>query len=254
MKFTFDLDTASFSSSDGGSEHAGDIYSAESFEALSRLWVNVGWVRKFSYGFSWLGRPIIKLPEDMLRSQEAIFQTRPDVLIETGVAHGGSLIYYASLMEVLGGGRVVGVDVEIRPHNRKAIEEHPLSGRISLVEGDSVAPEIVGKVRELINPGDRVMVILDSNHTKAHVLAELEAYAPLVTSGCYLLVEDGIMKDVAGAPRTQAGWTQDNPTAAALEFVSRNGDFEIVGPPRAFDETMDAPEITYHPSGWLRRK
>ena len=136
------------------------------FQIISKLWLRSGWDTKYVYGFSWLGRPIIQLPEDLLRIQEVIFAIQPDVIVETGVAHGGSLVFYASLCKAIGKGRIVGIDIEIRPHNRKAIEEHFLAPWISLIEGSSIAPEVVSEVRSRIRPEERVIVMLDSCHTK----------------------------------------------------------------------------------------
>jgi len=231
-----------------------DLFSKEGFDRIAELWVAVGWVRKYSYGFSWMGRPIIQLPDDMVRIQEAIFAARPDTIIETGVAHGGSLIYYASLFEALGHGRVIGIDVEIRPANRAAIEAHPMFRRISLVEGNSIAPSTIEQVKALLKPGETVMVILDSNHSKAHVAGELAAYADLVTKGQFLLVQDGVMQQVAGMPRTQSDWSWNNPISAVSEFLAKRPDFERAPLPRPFDESQATPECTHHAEGWLRRK
>jgi len=231
-----------------------DLFSKESFDRIAELWVGIGWVRKYSYGFSWMGRPIIQLPDDMVRIQEAIFATRPDTIIETGVAHGGSLIYYASLFEALGHGRVIGIDVEIRPANRAAIEAHPMFRRISLVEGNSIAQTTVDRVKALLKPGETVMVILDSNHSKAHVAGELDAYADMVTNGHFLLVQDGVMQQVAGMPRTQGDWSWNNPISAVSEFLAKRPDFERAPLPRPFDESQSTPECTHHAQGRLRRR
>ena len=146
MRLILDTDAMTLSVDDAGQTMTLDLYSREAFEAISRQWVRVGWNQKYLYSFSWMGRPVIQLPEDMIRVQEAIFQVQPDVIIETGVAHGGSLIFYSSLCKAMEKGRVIGIDIEIRPHNRAAIEAHPLSDRITLVEGSSTAPEIVAQV------------------------------------------------------------------------------------------------------------
>ena len=162
---------------DGEVRHA--LGSADGFALVSKAWLRAGWDAKYVYSFTWMGRPVIQLPEDMLRIQEVIYADRPTLIIETGVAHGGSLIFYASLFKAMGiPGRVVGIDIEIRPHNRRAIESHELFPYITLLEGSSVAPEIVDQVRALVGAEDRVMVILDSNHSKTHVQAELDAYVP----------------------------------------------------------------------------
>src|SRR5262245_21800240 len=161
-----------------------DLYSKAAFELISDLWLKASWNQKYSYTFTWFGRPIIQHPEDLVRLQEVIFNMRPDVIIETGIAHGGSLIFYASLLKAMGSnGRVVGIDIEIRAQNRKAIESHTLASHISLIEGDSVAPEVVQRAAGFVRPSDKVMIVLDSSHSKAHVAKELEAYAPLVSLG-----------------------------------------------------------------------
>jgi cephalosporin hydroxylase len=251
MRITIDTDAGTLTGDDG---EARDLFSAESFERIARLWTDVGWVRKYSYAFSWMGRPIIQLPDDMVRAQEAIYATQPDVIVETGVAHGGSLVFYASLFQAMGHGRVIGVDIEIRPHNRAAIEAHPMFPRITLVDGSSAAAETLSKVRALIKPGERVMVILDSNHSRDHVVAELEGYTGLVSPGCFLLVQDGIMEHVAGMPRATADWSWNNPKSAVADFLAGNSEFEVAPLLRPFDESEAVPDCTYHPRGWLRRK
>ena len=229
------------------------LYSKEAFEALSRQWLKVGWSQKYSYDFTWLGRPMIQLPEDMLRAQEVIWRLQPDVIVETGVAHGGSLIYYASLCQVIGHGRVVGVDIEIRPHNRAAIEEHPLTERITLLEGDSTAPAVVAEVAATIGPTDTVLVFLDSCHTKAHVAAELEAYHGLATVGSYIVATDGIMGDLGDVPGGDPSWRSDHPAAAARGFAEKHPEFELEQPPWPFHESELTENVTYWPAAWLRR-
>jgi cephalosporin hydroxylase len=230
------------------------LYSPEAFSVLSQLWLKTGWALKYSYGFTWLGRPIIQLPEDLVRIQEALFRVQPDVLVETGIAHGGSLLFYASLFEAMGKGRVVGVDLEIRLHNRSAIEAHPLHDRITLIEGSSVDETIVDAVRAGIAPGERVLVVLDSNHTRDHVARELEAYSPLVTPGSYVVVTDGIMGDLSDVPGGNPEWREDNPRSAALEFLRANTDFRLEEPQFLFNEGRIREHITYWPSAYLKRK
>lgn len=227
--------------------------SAEAFAIVSKAWLRCGWDAKYVYSFTWLGRPIIQLPDDLIRVQEAIYAVKPDVIIETGVAHGGSLVFYASLLHLMGGGRVIGVDVEIRPHNRKAIEAHELSRMITLIEGDAVAPETVARVKSAAEKGERVLVMLDSNHSKAHVLNELRAYADMVSVGSYIVAADGIMSELAGAPRSQADWTWNNPRAAAEEFAKTRKDFVQEDPPIPFNEGAVRGRVTYWPGAWLRR-
>ena len=250
MKYTIDTDERTITAEDG---NALDLFSRESFDILARLWTEIGWVRKYSYAFSWMGRPIIQLPDDMVRTQEAIWQIKPDVIVETGVAHGGSLVFYASVLSAMGAGRVIGVDIEIRPHNAAAIVAHPLYDRITLIEGSSTSTDTLSRVRSLIQPSEKVMVILDSNHSKDHVARELAAYGDLVTPGSYMLVEDGIMQHVAGMPRTGADWSWNNPQSAITDFLATRSDFVTMKPPRPFDESQEVPDCTHHPNGWLRR-
>jgi len=229
------------------------IGSPEAFSLISKAWLRSGWDNKYVYGFSWMGRPIIQLPEDMIRIQELIYSVRPDVVIETGIAHGGSLIFYAGLMKAMDHGRVIGVDIEIRPHNRKAIEAHEMFERIRMVEGSSVDEGIVAQVRGLMSPHDRGMVILDSNHSYVHVLAELRAYAPFVAMGSYLVACDGIMQDVVGAERTQADWATNNPQTAVREFLAERTDFVLEEPVFPFNEGRITERVTYWPNAYLRR-
>ncbi|MFA6544088.1 MAG: CmcI family methyltransferase [Limisphaerales bacterium] len=253
MRITIDTEARTLSHDSGAGLQTLPLYSDAAFEILSRQWVKVGWNRKYSYTFTWLGRPLIQLPEDVLRIQEVIWAVQPDVIIETGVAHGGSLIFYASLCKAIGRGRVIGVDIEIRPHNRQAIEAHPLAGAITLIEGDSTAPAVVDRVRRLVQPGETVLVILDSCHTGAHVLAELEAYHPMVTTGSYIVATDGIMHDLHDTPLGRPEWTGDNPTAAAREFAARHPEFQHGQPPWPFNESTLRHNVTHWPEAFLRR-
>jgi cephalosporin hydroxylase len=253
MKVTVDTDNKKLLYEEGGAAQEIPLYSKKAFEILSRLWVKVGWNQKYEYTFSWFGRPIIQLPEDMVRMQEVIYRLKPDVIVETGIAHGGSLIYSASLCKAMGKGRVIGVDIEIRPHNRKAIEEHELFPLITLIEGSSVEPSIVQSVKDLIKPGESVLVILDSNHTKSHVFNELNAYYSLVTPGSYIVATDGIMQDLYDTPRGKPEWDKDNPSESALEFVKTHPEFEIEQPAWVFSESDLEKNITHWPGAWLRR-
>ncbi len=230
-----------------------DIGTPEAFSIISKAWLRSGWDTKYVYRFSWLGRPIIQLPEDMVRIQEVIFELKPDVIIETGVAHGGSLVFYAGLFKAMGKGRVIGIDIEIRPHNREAIEAHPLFDAITLVKGSSIEPHIVKEVKALVQPDEKVLVMLDSNHTKAHVLAELDAYSDLVSVGSYIVAADGIMGDLVGAPRSEADWDWNNPKAAAEVFVKSNPNFIMEDPILPFNEGQITEGVTYWPSAWLRK-
>ena len=234
-------------------EHRHMMDSPEAFSAVSRAWLRCGWDTKYVYSFSWLGRPMIQLPEDMIRLQEVIYRVKPDVIVETGIAHGGSLIFHASLCRAMGKGRVIGVDIEIRPHNRAAISDHEMYEYITLIEGSSIDPDVVGRVEQQIQPGESVLVILDSNHTRDHVLGELRAYSPLVSAGSYIVACDGIMADVKGAPRTEDDWDWNNPTEAAKIFATETQNFVIDEPAFPFNEGMVTERVTYWPSAFLKR-
>ena len=208
---------------------------------------------KYSYNFSWLGRPIIQYPQDMIAMQEIIWEVKPDLIIETGIAHGGSLIFSAAMLELVAvctgiEGEVVGIDIDIRPHNRKAIEEHPMYKRISMIQGSSIAPEIVAQVAEKTKGRKRILVCLDSNHTHDHVLAELEAYAPLTAVGSYCVVFDTVVEDM---PRELSGdrpWGPgNNPKTAVFEYLKAHPEFEI---DRGIQNRI---LITVAPEGYLKR-
>ena len=228
MKITLDSEDQSLLWEEGKQQGRMALYSPEAFSLLSRWWIKVGWQLKYTYGFTWMGRPIIQLPEDMVVAQEVIYRVKPDVIIETGVAHGGSLIFYAGLLKAMGKGRVIGVDIEIRPHNRSAIEAHELAPMISLIEGSSTAAATIAAVRDQISPGDRVLVLLDSDHSKSHVAAELAAYSPLVSVGSYLVATDGLMEFLDDVPRGKESWRYDNPKVAAAERLTAGSDCRIV--------------------------
>lgn len=227
--------------------------SPEAFRLVSDTWLRVGWDQKYVYSFTWLGRPVIQLPEDLLRVQEVIATVRPDVIIETGVAHGGSLVFYATLCKALGNGRVIGIDIEIRSHNREAIEAHPLFDLIELIEGDSTDPATVSQVTERVSAGETTLILLDANHLKDHVLGELRAYADLVSLGSYFVVMDGIMEKLVGAPRTEPDWSWNNPVSAIAEFLEEDSRFRGEEPPFAFNEGMVTERVTYWPRAFLRR-
>ena len=253
MKFTIDTDARTVACEGDGPSTEMPLYSKEAFEVLSDLWVKVGWNQKYPYAFSWMGRPIIQLPEDLIRMQEIIYELRPDVIVETGVAHGGSLIFYAGLCTAMAHGRIIGIDVEIRKHNRAAIEAHEMFPRITLVEGDSVSPEIVNHVHSLIQPGEKVLVILDSCHTKDHVAKELEAYHSLVSDGSYIVATDGVMKDVYDVPRGTPEWKDDHPAAAADDFAEKHAEFVMEQPKWPFNESELTENVTHWPNAWLRK-
>ena len=229
------------------------LYSDEGFKLVSDLYLKVGWNQKYTYTFTWFGVPVIQLPDDMIRYQEVVFALQPDVIVETGIAHGGSPVYSASLCKAMGKGRVIGVDIEIRPHNRARVESHALFPLITRIEGSSVAADVVGQVKALIKPGETVLVVLDSNHSYAHVMAELEAYAPLVTKGSYIVSTDGCMRDLTEVPRGQKDWDKDNPANAAEDFAKKNAAFVIEEPAWSFNESTLKGNVTHWPSAWLKR-
>ncbi len=203
---------------------------------------------RYTYNFRWLGRPVIQFPQDLVALQEIVWETQPEVVVETGIAHGGSLVFYASLLELLGGDReVIGIDIDIRPHNRTAIESHPLAKRIAMIEGSAVDPATVERVRERVR-GRRTMVVLDSNHTHEHVLRELELYAPLVSPGCYLVVLDTIVERMPAHLHENRPWGPgNNPMTAVDAFLATTGAFEI---DREYDDKL---LFTVAPRGYLKR-
>ncbi len=218
----------------------------------------------YSYNFFWLGRPIIQYPQDMVAMQELIWQIKPDLIIETGIAHGGSLILSASMLSLLDycdaieqgtmldpkapRRRVLGLDIDIRAHNRAAIEAHPMANRIDMIEGSSIDPVIIAQVQDIARGYERVLVCLDSNHTHEHVLAELEAYAPLVSAGSYCVVFDTIVEDMPAEMFPDRPWGPgDNPKTAVWEYLKTHSEFEI-------DKQMDHKLlISVAPDGYLKR-
>lgn len=253
MKLTIDTVAKTLLLDEQDRKQCFNLYSKEAFELISHQWLKVGWNEKHPYTFTWLGRPIIQNPEDVIRSQEVIYRIKPDVILETGIAHGGSLIFYASLCKAMNKGRVIGVDIEIRPKNRQALERHDLSPYITLIEGSSTDSLVVQRVKSQIKPGETTLVLLDSNHTKKHVLAELEAYSDLVTPGSYIVATDGSMKDFGDVPRGKPEWVWDNPTAAAAEFIQQHPEFAVEQPLWPFNESGLNRNVTYWPGAWLRR-
>jgi cephalosporin hydroxylase len=224
-----------------------NIYSEEGYKLLTELWLKAAWQYKFSYELTWSGIPIIQLPEDILMMHELIYKVRPDVIVETGTAHGGTAVFYASMLELIGRGHVISIDVEIRRHNRLAIQAHPMNKRISLVEGSSVDGAVVARVRELTRSPQVVLVALDSNHSYAHVLQELESYAPMVTPGSYMVVFDSVMETLTGCPGGSPSWATDSPATAIRDFLARHEEFEV-------DPYYNRLGVTYCPGGFLRRK
>jgi cephalosporin hydroxylase len=205
---------------------------------------------QYSYNFKWMGRPVIQYPQDIIAMQELIWDIKPDLIIETGIAHGGSLIFYASMLELLGKGEVLGIDIDIREHNRKEIERHPMNKRITMIQGSSIDNLIVEKVKEFAKGKETIMVVLDSNHTHEHVMEELKAYAPLVSVNSYVIVFDTIVEHLPAnyLPGHKRPWgIGDNPLTAVKLFLEDNRNFEI-------DQSINNKLlISVAPDGYLKR-
>jgi cephalosporin hydroxylase len=232
---------------------------------LSRDWLQASMQRKYVYNFDWMGRPIIQYPQDMVAMQELIMRVRPDVVIETGIAHGGSLVLSASMLALLDMSdaiaagtamdprlsqrRVIGIDIDIRDHNRAAIESHPMASRIHMVQGSAVDPQVVNQVKALAAGAATVMVFLDSMHTHDHVLAELEAYGPMVSAGSYCVVFDTFVDDMPPGFFSDRPWdVGNNPKTAVRQWLTGHSDFEIDA------EMQSKLMVTVAPEGFLRRK
>lgn len=214
---------------------------------LTRRWMDQANQRRYSYHFTWMGVPIIQYPQDILAMQEIVWSMRPEVIVETGVARGGSLVFYASMLELLGCGEVIGIDIDIRPHNRAAIEGHPMARRIRLVQGSSIDHAIVEAVHQMVG-GRRALVVLDSNHTHAHVLAELFAYASLVPVGGHLVVMDTVIEDMPTDSFPDRPWGPgNNPKTAVQEFLASHPNFTTEV------DIHNKLLITVAPGGYLRR-
>lgn len=215
---------------------------------FSNMWLRESVRYKYSHNFTWLGRPIIQYPQDVVAMQEIIWRVKPALIIESGIAHGGGLIFYASMLELMGGeGQVLGIDIEIRPHNRREIEGHPMFTRITMIQGSSTDEEVVRQVYDFARGKNPVLVALDSNHTHAHVLKELELYSPLVTKGSYLVVFDTVIEDLPEDFFPDRPWGKgNNPKTAIWEFLETTDRFTID------KEIENKSLITVAPDGYLR--
>ena len=209
-------------------------------------WVKVSAENRLSYEIDWLGVPVIQTPEDLVLMQELIFKVKPDFIIETGIAHGGGLIYYASLMELLGKGKAIGIDIEIREHNRKVIEAHPLSKRVEIIEGDSVAEKTIQEIRKRIPKNSKVIVCLDSSHFRDHVLRELELYQDFIIPGCYIVVFDTITSKMAEMKIADKKYINNSPKEAVDAFLKLNDNFKI-------DKQFNKLYISYNSNGYVKR-
>jgi cephalosporin hydroxylase len=233
-------------------------------QALSRVWIREISPHKYAYNFSWLGRPAIQFPQDQVALQELIWEIKPDLIIETGIAHGGSLVFSASMLALLdisdaiesgevfdpksSKRKVLGLDIDIREHNREAIEAHPMSSRIQMIQGSSIDPNVVSQVHEISKSFKKVLVCLDSNHTHEHVLAELEAYAQLTSVGSYCIVYDTAVEDMPASLSDNRPWGPgNNPKTAVWEYLKTHSEFEI-------DKSIESKLlITVAPDGYLKR-
>jgi cephalosporin hydroxylase len=251
-----------------------EVESAERIEAIGRddklalasaAFMRASFLRQYSYNFFWTGRPVIQYPQDLVALQEIIWRTRPDVVVETGIAHGGSLVFSASMLALLDYAdavqsgelldparprrRVIGVDIDIRPHNRSEILKHAMASRITMIEGSSIEPSITERVRQEVGAARKVLVCLDSMHTHDHVIGELNAYAPLVTPGSYCIVFDTIVEDLPNDVFSNRPWgAGNNPKTAVHDWLAENSGFEI-------DHSIATKlQLTCAPDGFLRRK
>jgi cephalosporin hydroxylase len=233
-------------------------------QALSRIWVREISPHKYAYNFRWLGRPAIQFPQDQIALQELIWQIKPDLIIETGIAHGGSLMFSASMLALLdmtdaiesgvsidpklSKRKVLGLDIDIRPHNKAAIEAHPMASRVQMIQGSSIDPKIISQVHEIAKEYKKILVCLDSNHTHEHVLAELQAYAPLTSKGSYCIVYDTAVEDMPAALAGDRPWGPgNNPKTALWEYLKTHSEFEI-------DKSIENKLlITVAPDGYLKR-
>lgn len=224
-----------------------DPYCDEGYSRLAELWTKATVQHKLMYEISWLGIPIIQYPSDIIMMQELIWKIRPEVIVETGFAHGGSAIFYSSMLELLGRGKVISVEVEIRKYNEVAIAGHPLSHRLQQIVGSSVDPDVFRQVKQCVGKNKKVLVALDSNHSYEHVLQELQLYSTLVSDGSYIVAMDGLQRFVTDIPRGNPEWAEDNPHCAIHEFLEKYPDWEI-------DPHYNRLMITSNPDAFLRRR
>jgi len=222
-----------------------DIYTEEGYRVLTELWLRSGWERQIYSMINWLGVPVGQLPEDLLMMQECIYNVRPNIIVETGSYLGGTALFYASMLELIGGGQVISVDIQA--FERPQLAAQSLKPRITLITGSSTDPAVVAEVSAMIRPTDRVLVALDSDHSRAHVQKELEFYAPLVTPGSYIVVFDGVMEILADAPKGSLAWAVDSPAPAIRDFLAAHPEFSV-------DPHYSRLQATYSTNGYLRRR
>jgi cephalosporin hydroxylase len=249
--FNFSVDTQQGVISVNGEEIP--LYSEKGFEFLSECWLKVGWQLHYHYTFTWLGVPCLELPEDLIRLQEEIIVQKPDWIIECGIAMGGTSLFLASLCALQKRGRVLGVEKDFRPHNRKRVFQHPVSEYLEVIDGDSSQEATFEKVKGKIQEGQKVLVLLDSNHSYAHVAKELALYSQLVTKGSYLIVADTLKGDLHDVPRGKGGWKEDNPKKALLEFLEQHPEFIQKTPKKLYDRGKMEYTPSHFKGGWLQK-
>ena len=255
MKLVIDTDARTLAVEEAGKQCVShELYSREAFAHISRQWVRAGWSLRYYHGFTWMGLPVLQLPDDLVRLQEVFWEVRPSLVIETGVFQGGSLLFHASLCKALGQGRVVGVDIDMPARLRETLARRDVGSLITLIQGDSASPEVLRQIEALRKPDETTLVLLDSDHSREHVRRELEAFAPIVTEGSYLIAADTIMRDLADVPGGEPSWIEDSPAAAVDAFHEDHPEFERVtySPPAGLDGLPEA--VSYWGGGWLRRR
>lgn len=253
MKLNIDTDANYLSAEIQGVSKVVELYSKEGLRLLSQLWLKVEWNELHWQSISWLGFPIWQLPEDLLRLQEVIFRIQPDIIVETGINQAGSAIFFASLCRLLGKGRVVSIDIQVPEAVRTLVTNSPYSNLITLIEGDSASSGVVTQVRKITRDMQTTFFFLDSDHSKAHVTRELNAYAEMVTVGSYIVATDGVMRILSDVPKGLSKWRDDNPASAALEFANVNKNFVIERPKSLFGDDYVIEGYTYWPDAWLKR-
>lgn len=253
MRITIDTEAGTLGCTENGDAAEYSLYSPDAFRILSREWIALGWNLGHWASFSWMGRQLLQLPDDVLRLAELLWQIRPDVIVETGVYDGGSTLLFASLCRLSGTGRVISVERELREGVREAIREGA-GDLVAVIEGDSSLAETAQQVREMIRPGERVCLFLDSDHSMGHVGAELRNLGPLVSAGCYAIVADSVCRDLAHMPQGEVSWIHDHPGAAVDEFLRAHPEFVRERPVPLFSSGVDFSEVSYFPATWLKRQ
>jgi cephalosporin hydroxylase len=253
MRITIDTEAQVLQIEESGEATEYSLFSPEAFRILSRQWLTLGWNLGHWSTFSWMGRQLLQLPDDVLRLAELLWTLRPSVIVETGVYDGGSTLLFASLCRLYGGGRVISVENAFRPGVRDAIQQG--AGEcVTLIEGDSTSPETAQEVSRNIRPEDRVCVFLDSAHTAQHVAAELSLFSPFVSPGCYLIVADSVCSELAHTPQGDRTWAWDHPGRAVDEFLTVHPEFSRERPGGLFRADVDFTELSYFPTTWLLRR